>query len=305
MYSQELHNKKLVEILNELVRVCESYNLKYYLAYGTAIGAVRHHAIIPWDDDIDVLMPRKDLERLYTIKDEAFGKDFQFSSYRYTDGFLYDMAKLESLTSTIIERVNPIYVGGIYVDIFPLENVPDEDTDKKWVHEVASIIPGYSKFLVCEEPKTYLLKYLLYKFRRKRFLRSAPLWKWDGIVSQFKDVDTKYVKDYHCDFLYKQYFDRDVFGEGTEMEFEGNKYIIPKDYDTYLTVSYGDYMQPPPEKERVLKHNYLFEDCERRLSSEELKPIIKELKAKYNYHFSLSKECRMIFDKVKRIVSFS
>lgn len=303
MYSRKLHNAKLIEILDELVRVCEVYHLRYYLAYGTAIGAVRHHAIIPWDDDIDVLMPRNDLEKLLEIKDVAFGKDFQLSSYRYTDGYLYDMTKLESLSSTIIERINPIYVGGIYVDIFPLENVPDLETDKQWVRKINAISSGYSRYLICEEPKTYLVKFLYYKLKRRIFLLGKPLWKWDNIVMQYRDSETKYVKDYHCDFLHKQFFEHDVFGDGVEMEFEGKMYVIPKDYDKYLTISYGDYMQLPPEKERVLKHNYLFEDCERRLSDKELKPIIQDLKKEYYYHFSISKEYQKIINKLKRLVN--
>lgn len=302
MYTQELHNRKLLEILDEFLRVCKENHLTYYLAYGTCLGAVRHKGIIPWDDDIDVLMPRKDLEKLYDIRHEVFSKDFKLASYRDDANHLYCMMKLESLTSTVIEHVNPIYVGGVYIDLFPLDNVESEEEDAVWTQKVCAMNYEYDIYSVCPPPKTYWIKYLRYKFRRRKWLRSNPLQKWDNLIMQHKDALTDYVKDYHNSWPWRALFKSNVFGDGIEMDFEGRKCIVPTDYDTYLRVSYGDYMQLPPKERRVLKHSYLFEDSTRRLSKEELRPIIAKLEAKYDYHFSLSWEFNMILNKIKRIL---
>lgn len=302
MYTKELHNAKLLEILDELIRVCKEQGLTYYLAYGTALGAVRHHGFIPWDDDIDVLMPRKDCEKLYAIRNSVFGKDFKLASYRDDENHLYCMMKLESLTSTLIEHVNPIYVGGVYVDIFPLENVPSEEQDARWTNEVLRIIRSYDMYSVCPPPKTYWVKYLLYSWKRRQWLKKKELFKLDSLMADYSNVETPYVKDYQNDWPQRGLFLREVFGEGVEMEFEGRQCIIPADYDTYLRVSYGDYMQLPPLEKRVQKHDYLFMDSERRLTNEELKPILKDISDKYSYHFNLSWELGRIKDKIGRVI---
>ena len=302
MYSQELHNAKLLEILDELLRVCKEHHLTYYLAYGTCLGAVRHKGIIPWDDDIDVLMPRRDLEKLYNMRHEVFGKDFKLASYRDDANHLYCMMKLESLTSTVIEHVNPIYVGGVYIDIFPLDNVMSEEEDAAWTQKVCTMNYKYDIYSVCPPPKTYWIKYLRYKFRRSKWLRTNPLQQWDNLIMQHKDELTNYVKDYHNSWPWRALFKSEVFGDGVEMEFEGRICIVPADYDTYLRISYGDYMQLPPKEKRVLKHSYLFEDSTRRWNKDELKSVVEKIQKDNDYHFSLLWEYSMIWGKIKRIL---
>ena len=301
MYSQELHNAKLLEVLDEFLRVCKKYNLTYYLAYGTCLGAVRHKGMIPWDDDIDVLMPRKDLEQLYNMRHEVFGKDFKLASYRDDANHLYCMMKLESLTSTLIEHVNPIYVGGVYIDLFPLDNVLSQEEDSLLTEKVLKWNHYYGIYSVCPPPRTYLLKYLLYYFKRRKWLLSKPLRKLDDMMMQHQTQQTPYVKDYYNSWPQRGLFSKSVFGEGVEMDFEGRKCIVPSEYDTYLRVSYGDYMQLPPVEQRKLKHNYLFEDSTKRLSDEELYPIIVVIKKAYYYQFNLLREFRMILKKIKNI----
>lgn len=302
MYTQELHNKKLLEVLDEFLRVCKEHNLTYYLAYGTCLGAVRHKGMIPWDDDIDVLMPRKDLERLYAMRHKVFGEDFKLASYRDDINHLYCMMKLESQTSSVIEHVNPIYVGGVYIDLFPLDNVRSEEEDAEWTKDVLRMNHEYDLYSVCPPPKTYFVKYLRYKCRRHIWLHTNPLQKWDDLVSQHKDEQTDFVKDYHNSWPWRALFRSEVFGKGVELEFEGRKCVVPTDYDTYLKVSYGDYMKLPPVEKRVFKHSYLFEDSERRLSVEELSSAIDRIQKQNSYHFDLSWECNMIWNKLKRIL---
>lgn len=301
MYTQELHNKKLLEVLDEFLRVCQEQNLTYYLAYGTCLGAVRHKGMIPWDDDIDVLMPRKDLEKLYSMRHEVVGKDFKLASYRDDANHLYCMMKLEALTSTVVEHVNPIYVGGVYIDVFALDNVLSEEEDKHWTRDVCSIKNGYDLYSASQPPKTYMHKYWRYLWRRRKWLTTNPLQKWDNLVSQHKDDKTPFVKDYQNSWPWRGLFPREIFGDGVELEFEGRMCRVPADYDTYLRMSYGDYMQLPPVEKRVLKHTYLFEDSERRLSNKEMIPIISDIRKKTTYHYDPLWDIKMAFAALKRI----
>ena len=98
------------EILKDVHVFCVNNNINYSLAYGTLIGAVRHHGIIPWDDDIDVFMPREDYELLQHLPDDIFGQGFRLASWKKTKNYTYDFLKLESLDTTILERFHPNYI---------------------------------------------------------------------------------------------------------------------------------------------------------------------------------------------------
>ena len=122
-------NAKILDILKALTRICEDHGLTFYCCAGTAIGAVRHHGIIPWDDDIDVIMPRPDYDRLLEIaKKEDFGKYELVTPYDNEAYPLY-FSKLSDKTTTLVEERERPCVIGLFVDIFPLD-ATDDDIDK-------------------------------------------------------------------------------------------------------------------------------------------------------------------------------
>ena len=119
-------NAKILDILKALTRICEDHGLTFYCCAGTAIGAVRHHGIIPWDDDIDVIMPRPDYDRLLEIaKKEDFGKYELVTPYDNEAYPLY-FSKLSDKTTTLVEERERPCVIGLFVDIFPLDATDDE-----------------------------------------------------------------------------------------------------------------------------------------------------------------------------------
>lgn len=301
MEASSLHRKKLLEVLDAFVVVCKDCNLTYYLAYGSALGAVRHQGFIPWDDDIDVVMPRKDYELLYENRD-LFGDSFKLSSYRNVKNYPFDFTKIESTSTTLIERINPIYVGGIYIDVFPLDNVPSSQWDAKTVSYLDSIMPLYHRFFYYPRPHKSLIKYLSYLFKRFYIVNCRKiLYEWDSKIMEYSNQTTNYLKDYHCSYYSKNIMKKEVFGKGVEMMFEGKLYVVPVDYDSYLRNYYGDYMELPPLEKRCTKHDFLFEDTTRRLSNKELKPIIDNLKSKYYFR------CRFkdVFRRIKSIIIFN
>ena len=144
----EANKQILIDILDEVVRVCKKNNLKYYLGYGTVLGAVRHQGFIPWDDDVDVVMPRRDYEYLIQNRDRLFKGKYRLAFYGITPQYHYDFVKIERTDTTLIERIDPLYVGGLYVDIFPLDNVPsiEDNSCKKdflgWIFQVLYVCPS-------------------------------------------------------------------------------------------------------------------------------------------------------------------
>ena len=303
---EDKYKQVLIDILDEIVDICEKNNLKYYLGYGTVLGAVRHHGFIPWDDDVDVVMPRKDYNYLIQNRDQLFKGDFQLSFYDITPNYHYDFVKIENKKTTLIERIDPLYIGGIYVDIFPLDNVPDEQEDEKMITPVKKIFwGGYSKYYMYALPRKFFLKWIIRKIGRMLYPIDKKLAECDIIASQYQNVTTEYVRDFHTTYVDRGLFKWEVFGDGVEMEFEGKKYIVPTQYDAYLKQYYGDYMTPPPVGERNSGHTFLYVNSTKRLSKEELKPIIKMLQAKYTYQFGIRREWRMITEKINEWYSKS
>ncbi len=122
----------LLQLLDKFVEVCVQNNLKYYLAYGTVLGAIRHKGIIPWDDDIDIQMPREDYLKLQQLPKSVFGDEFQLSTWSNTPNYPYDFLKLEKLNTTLIERLTKkVYIGGVYIDIFPLDGLASDKIEQQ------------------------------------------------------------------------------------------------------------------------------------------------------------------------------
>ena len=121
----------------------------------------------------------------------------------------------------------------------------------------------------------------------------------DAIAGRYKNDNTKYVRDFHTSYVERGLFTWDVFGDGVEMLFEGKMYIVPSQYEAYLCQYYGDYMTPPPVENRNSGHTFLYVNTEKRLSNEELQPIIKQLRSEHTYQFGIKRECRMLCGKIK------
>lgn len=300
IYTMDEYKRILIDILDEVVDVCKKNNFKYYLGYGTVLGAVRHKGFIPWDDDIDVIMPRKDYDFLIQNGDNLFKGKYQLSFYGKTPKYYYDFVKIERTDTTLIERIDPLYVGGLYVDIFPLDNVPSIQEDEKMITPVKKFFfKDYQKFCVMPLKRNFFIKWILPRIGRMLCPINTKLAECDAIASQYRNEKTAYIRDFHTTYVDRGLFKADVFGDGVEMLFEGKMYMIPTKYDAYLRQYYGDYMTPPPLGKRNSGHNFLYVNIYKRLNKEELKPIVKKLKDEYTYQFNFRREWRMVVAKIK------
>lgn len=288
-----IHKELLLNLLDAFVDICSQNNYTYYFNGGTVLGAVRHKGFIPWDDDIDVYLFRDDYEKIQQLPDSIWPNNMQLSSYRRTENYRYDFLKLELTDTTIIERLYPVYVGGVFLDIFPLDILPNKNEEYEFQKEqINRIIDKYLLlyFKNYYECKSLIDCFILYLYR-KHNVDCNLLFKWDEIASNGGVKDGSIVANYHS------WIDNpmpiEYFGKGVMLEFEGKQYRVPAQYDKYLRHRFGDYMTLPPESERR-GHSFLYANYERRLSDKELKPIISELKKRYAYNFSIKKEIKSI-----------
>lgn len=264
---KELNNNQIreiqLEILKKTADFCENNNLNYFLCGGTLLGAVRHQGYIPWDDDIDLMMPRPDYERLKKIFSI---NGFSLIDYNTKDqNYNLPFVKIQKEGTVLKEQAATGVEMGIYIDIFPIDGFPD---DKRKLEKHLKIL-------------NKLINRIIYK-NLNYSKQSHPVW-WKSLISKisyfFKRLSTNFYSNRKISkrinkIASKFSFEKEdrsgiavwgygikevcptaVFKEATEVIFEDRKYKSPKDFKTYLTCIYGDYLKLPPENERVSHHN--------------------------------------------------
>ena len=249
---QELQEIQL-QILAYIDRVCTEHHLTYFLDAGTLLGAVRHKGFIPWDDDIDLLMPRKDYEKLFQIlKDD---ETYPMINRHNAPNYIVPFSKVYDKRTCIKEKVvdNPSY--GVFVDIVPFDNLPDSAL-VRYVYQTRmkflSLAYRYKAF----KYETKGLKANIMRGIAKRHSLEYFLEKLDRLAQKYNGKETHYVW-YHV-FTYVPYakLEREVFAKSIPMQFENRKYPAPVGYDKRLRMAYGDYMQLPPKEKQVKTHSF-------------------------------------------------
>lgn len=238
-------------ITDEIDRVCREHDITYFLAYGSVLGAIRHGGFIPWDDDMDVIMPREDYERFVTHFDEWTKNEYHAISFCRNNTSAFQFAKVVDTRTLIKARyVNEAYKLSVYVDIFPLDDMP---RDKKKVFRRNKYLT-YALSLALSDPSEGRTP-----FRRvvKKIL--YPLAKRMNPVTYACKIDEnahfcpKGPEDVYVDIVAagdpelaqpKEWF------VPLEVPFEDRHYFIPANYEAYLTMNYGDWRTPLPEKDR-------------------------------------------------------
>lgn len=258
----QLQQKEL-EILVYLQKICKENSLRYWCAGGTCIGAIRHKGFIPWDDDIDIFMPRPDYEKLYSIWNEVADTSRYVLSRTDKDrnNHQTDM-QLVDINTTFINRHSAEVdtYHGVSIDIIPFEGCPDSKWGQLWqiYHSVM-----YSVFNVQRLPDH---QGKLLRFATKLILGSVKsperrykIWKkHEKKMTKYDFYKSKTVKETVTSFralFYK--YPREIF-EVKEVPFENITVNIPVGAHEYLTRVFGDYMSLPDEKSRVAKHDVVY-----------------------------------------------
>ena len=259
------HQKKVwlieLDLLMEFMKVCEKHGLKYYIVFGTLLGTIRHNGFIPWDDDIDVCMPRDDYERFLKLSDEF--KDPYFLQIPETDpGYFYAHPKIRNSSTSGFSDIRGCFGfnSGLWIDILPLDNVRLEDCDRlyKEIDELNAFNSAYMKI-----PGKHL------NDKGKRLLRSHP---YLSPMQAYEEVQKKasYLRGEKTEHIAviitsayavnRMIFLAEDFEETVLHDFEGIMQVpIPKGYDRILRTTYGDYMEFPPVEKRGIWHTNIFD----------------------------------------------
>lgn len=246
-----------VEILDEIVRICEKFNLRYYLTGGTLLGAIRHNGFIPWDDDLDIAMPREDYDKFIELCKTQLDDKYYLHCHETDNNYWLIFAKIRKKGTELNEsNIKDLSVQkGIYVDIFPLDNAKKEDCFSKRVKTktikfLYTLI--YNKIGI-ETKKSGLIKCIL--FFAKPFSIGFLSRLADKLMRSENRRETAYYVNYGSNYnTVKQTIPKDKYEPSVKLKFEERDYLAPKDYDYVLRRVYKDYMQLPPEDKRVLRH---------------------------------------------------
>ncbi len=251
--------QKQLEILEYVDQLCRKHHIKYFITAGTLLGAVRHKGFIPWDDDIDIGLPRAEYEKFKEIMKKEKNDKYFFQNLE-TDpniGFMYSKMRLNN--TKYIEKVskNANIHHGIYIDIFPIDEYGyQNDSHFKKVVFFRMLLLLKSHFII--EANTFIkkielviLKILVNFFSKKRLIAIL-----NHLMSTNK-MESPYVINYSTTHFNHCLMNKKFFDETIDLEFEGKKFKATKYYDEYLTFLYGsDYMKIPP-KEKQVTHDIL------------------------------------------------
>lgn len=257
------------EVLKYIDRICRDNNWKYFLMYGSLIGAVRSKGIIPWDDDIDIMMPRSDYEKMisYCKKYESEIYPFKLFEKSLVPQYPHPIARMSDMRYKIDFDNEKDYGIGLFVDIYPLDGVGND------LEKARKLIK-----------KSYQNASLCFLTSRKKFgidntvgiarlVAKIPAYIWANLMGNKHYIekskkmcimnsydDSRYVSGVAQPFREKKDTNKNIYEkewfELIEVKFEDGMFFIPKGYDRILTMGYGDYMTPLPENQRQTHHTY-------------------------------------------------
>ncbi|MBQ6196101.1 MAG: LicD family protein [Lachnospiraceae bacterium] len=258
-----------LKILKTLTFFFAKHDIHYILCGGSMLGAVRHEGFIPWDDDIDILVPRDDYEKLKVLyKNEKAGLEGIKLTLPGDKGSPHSFIKAINTDYIVKEKTrNEEYQAYLWVDVFPMDHFPDDEkTHRKYLRKISTLVKILSSNTITKE---YLISRGYYSnvVKRVKLLVSQCAYHILGgsqkialrIDRVARDMDTKFKSSDHVgDGAWpngmKDYFPMRAVEPVMLHDFEDTQFYIPENYDEYLTLFYGDYMRIPPVEERQDHH---------------------------------------------------
>lgn len=245
----------ILPVMDYFDSICRKHRLRYTLAYGTLLGAVRHKGFIPWDDDVDVLMPRPDYERLIEILKEEENDSVGFLDPNDIDEF-FTMTVLKLYNkNTILKEFPEKYhlVYGAFIDVFAVDGIPKDLKEAEQMHKdfrfyKRKVVHPYTSSIYRKKGLRKKVPFLLKPIAR------FGMGKIRDIFSRYPFDEATHVANIAGWAIKRELLEKRNFDELIELDFEGRKYLSIPNYDEYLRNCYGDYMKLPPVEFRSSGH---------------------------------------------------
>ena len=250
-----------LKILKTFIKICEENNLRYFIIYGSFLGAVRHQGFIPWDDDVDVAMPRPDYEKFFEIADKVLPDDLYASSYKDGDSHVTVCSKLCSKKKDFtLNTAGEVLETGAWIDINAIDGAPRTKIGKQIFHlrfvyrRGMCQLANFSKVVNLKRKRPWYQKAIigLAKITKieNRLDSIKQGEKYQRLLSSIPYDTAEEVASFQGDWGIEGILKREVFGKGKKFQFEDVMVVGPADYNTYLTAYYGDWRTPPSQDNR-------------------------------------------------------
>ena len=251
-----------LEILKKFVKLCEENNLTYYISGGTFLGAVRHKGFIPWDDDVDVAMPREDYEKFLKLAKKS--SSFTIKNFKYNDDYhLYHTRLTDDSIKVVSKSASVAQVWDAWIDVFPIDGLPNNFIIRQFFKLgllEKKLLLKFSCFneMVDLTAKRNLIKKIFIFIGKhvnvQKYMNASKRFTLlDKKLKKYSNSKSKYYMNFMGAYEFNSIMRKDVYyQDGAYYDFEGLKLFGPKNYDAYLTKIYGDYMTIPKNKN---KHN--------------------------------------------------
>lgn len=250
-------------VLKRIAEVCEREGFRYTLAFGTLIGAIRHHGFIPWDDDIDILMPRPDYENFLTYMVKHPLDNLKVFNHKYVKGYPLGISRICDMRYKIEGAGSDFVDMGIFVDVYPLDGLANTYEEAKQAFCYTDKSRANLLRLMGKTSDSLSLKNFI---KNPRYYLSTVKLRIQGLSFIQRKLEKEACQRPFASYSYigvsnwnwaHIVFQRDWFNEFRRATFENHEFNIITHYDEMLREEYGDYMQLPPEEKRVYHHQYL------------------------------------------------
>ena len=252
-----------IDILSYIHNICVDNNIRYWIAFGTLLGAVRHGGFIPWDDDIDVCMFREDYEKFISVMNNIDNDKYSIITPYNHDSYYFTFSRVvDDRTVLKLKGLRHIHDLGVFVDVFPIDDAPDDpQLLKQWQIEISkaqektrSTVPIHAHY--DEHSMHTCLRIMRNVFRRlkygsRNFIRYRN--EWNNLLRKYNGREYNNCICENTNWLYP----KSLFSELTTITFEGREFYAPQKWHDFLEYSYGEYMKLPPIEERVSHHNFI------------------------------------------------
>jgi lipopolysaccharide cholinephosphotransferase len=253
----------ILQVLQDVVRVLDELDIPYYMQGGTMLGAIRHDGFIPWDDDVDLGIPRPEYERMLKEVSARLPENLELRTYDDETDHHYYFARIVDKRYQI-RRMGSLEerLENVWVDLFPLDGMPNGAAARTW-HKFRLLMTRLKFHLSCFEkvnikrPGRPLVERVIIKVAMitrvgKWFNTRKQLDKMDRLLKKYPLEESDWIVNFTGQTSYKfnEMFKKDVYGQKTEYPFESFRLVGPEKYDAYLKSLYGDYMTPPKVEDR-------------------------------------------------------